>query len=157
MVQKIIAARLRSGAPSPLLLAGEMVETQADQIVLARAPMRAIGEALDDGMKKASAEVAVAYDGCCVTGRQVGVEEANTVSAEMLARGVLYARSGIGFPGPVHLERTGRSPCGCRSVSKCCSQVACGPSCVRATWRWSCSAVVWRTSFAASKSCAALR
>jgi aconitate hydratase len=105
MAQKIVAGRLRSTAPSPLLVAGEMVEVQVDQIVLARAPMRALAEALGAGMKKASAEVAVAYDGLCITGRQVAGEDANVISAEMLARGVICARSGIGFPGPVHLER----------------------------------------------------
>jgi aconitate hydratase len=105
MAQKIVAGRLPSIGPSSQLLAGEMVEVSVDQIVLARAPVRAIREALSAGMKKAAAEVAVAYDTYCVTGRHVPGEDPSTVSAEMVARGVLYARAGIGFPGPVHLER----------------------------------------------------
>jgi homoaconitase/3-isopropylmalate dehydratase large subunit len=116
MAQKILAAR--SSAPSPKPLAGEMVEVAVDQIVLARAPMRAFGEALVAGLKRTSAEVAVAYDGCCVTSRQLpGLagassdpedtqsDDARAASAEMLAHGLLVARAGVGFPGPVHLER----------------------------------------------------
>jgi aconitate hydratase len=58
MAQKILASRLR--ASSPERGPGEMVEVGVDQIVLARAPMRALGEALAAGLKKTSAEVAIA-------------------------------------------------------------------------------------------------
>ena len=73
MAQKILAARSRSrsGAQSAPHLAGDMVEVSVDQIVLARAPMRALEQALGAGLKKTSVEVAVAYDGCCITGRHV--------------------------------------------------------------------------------------
>lgn len=106
-----------------------MVDVAVDQIVLARAPMRAFREGLRVGLKKTSAEVAIAYDGRCVTGGHGAVragaasvnagvtnltspgsddasgDEARAVSAEMLSHGVLVARAGVGFPGPVHLER----------------------------------------------------
>ncbi|MBV9946757.1 MAG: 3-isopropylmalate dehydratase [Myxococcales bacterium] len=117
MAQKILAAR--SGGPSVEMTrrAGEIVEVEVDQIALARAPTRAFHEALAAGMKKTSAEVAVAYDGRCTTLRPAGGAPAPApeddgwgddppgTSAEMLARGVLVARAGVGFPGPVHLER----------------------------------------------------
>jgi aconitate hydratase len=129
MAQKILAARWRS--PSAARLAGDMVEVDVDQIVLARAPLRALRRALGAGLKKTSVEVAIAYDGCCVTGRQAsgpaaslsgpdasapsraGAEsnldeasdDASVRPADMLAHGILVARAGVGFPGPVHLER----------------------------------------------------
>jgi aconitate hydratase len=113
MAQKILAAR--SSAPQTTPPAGDRVEVQVDQIVLARAPTRAFGDALAAGLRKTSAEVVVAYDGYCVTGRHpaagappgdgVPVEDAEPTSAEMLAHGLLVARAGVGFPGPVHLER----------------------------------------------------
>ena len=116
MAQKILAARLRGSSPPPG--PGEMLEVGVDQIVLARAPMRALAEAVAAGLKKASAEVAIVYDGHCVTGASVpgcasGVtssddgsgDDARAMSGEMLARGLLVARAGVGYPGPVHLER----------------------------------------------------
>jgi aconitate hydratase len=126
MAQKILAARL--GDVSPGARAGDMVEVTVDQIVLARAPMRTFSEALSAGLKRTSAEVAVAYDSRCVTGRfapttptparahgheapasslagDVLSDEARAASGEMLARGMLVARPGVGFAGPVHLER----------------------------------------------------
>ncbi|MDP9034342.1 MAG: aconitase family protein [Myxococcota bacterium] len=114
MAQKILNGR--SSAPA---LAGEMVEVSVDQIVLARAPMRAFNEALAAGLKKTSAEVAVAYDGRCVTGgagahesselrgtRPAPADELRSAtSPDMLLHGIHIARAGVGFPGPVHLER----------------------------------------------------
>jgi aconitate hydratase len=105
MAQKVLAAR--SADPSEVLAQpGEMVCLEVDQIVLARAPMRALGQALAAGLKKAPAEVAVAYDGRCVSG---GADpegaSASAAAGEMLAHGVLVARAGVGFPAPVHLER----------------------------------------------------
>ncbi|MDP8998631.1 MAG: aconitase family protein [Myxococcota bacterium] len=108
MAQKILAPRRRSGAAASAGTAGEIVEVDVDQVVLARAPMRAFGEALDAGLKTASVEVAVAYDGCCVTGRRApGAPggDAQATSVQMLAHRMLVARAGVGFPGPVHLER----------------------------------------------------
>jgi aconitate hydratase len=103
MVQKILAARGQPNAPqSPA--AGDSVEVNVDQVVLARAPMRAFAAALRAGMKKTSTELAVAYDGMCVTGRQLA-HDASATQAEMLGRGSLIARAGVGFPAPVHLER----------------------------------------------------
>jgi aconitate hydratase len=99
MAQKILAAR--SSDPT---LAGEMVDIGVDQIVLARAPMRAHAAAIAAGLKKTSVEVAVAYDGRCVTDAGPP-DESRTTPAEMLAHGVLIARAGVGFPAPVHLER----------------------------------------------------
>jgi aconitate hydratase len=99
MAQKILAARSRDPT-----LAGDVVEAQVDQIVLARAPVRAYAEALGAGLKKTSAEVAIAYDGHCVTGRTPD-EDLRAATPEMLSHGLLVARAGVGFPGPVHLER----------------------------------------------------
>jgi homoaconitase/3-isopropylmalate dehydratase large subunit len=116
MAQKILSARLRGSSPRPG--PGEMAEVAVDQIVLARAPMRALDEAVAAGLKKVSAEVAIAYDGHCVTGGpapslasggratdDTAGDDARTMSGEMLARGLLVARAGVGYPGPVHLER----------------------------------------------------
>jgi aconitate hydratase len=97
MAQKILSAR--SADPT---LAEDMVRVAVDQIVLARAPNRALRAALAAGFKKPSAEVAIAYDTRCIGGR----DSAEHVGAgEMLAHGVLVGRAGVGFPAPVHLER----------------------------------------------------
>jgi homoaconitase/3-isopropylmalate dehydratase large subunit len=103
MVQKILGARMRPIAPlSPQ--PGDLIEVDVDQVVLARAPARAYAAALAAGMKKTSAELAVAYDGLCVTERQAA-QDASAMPVEMLGRGILVARAGVGFPAPVHLER----------------------------------------------------
>jgi aconitate hydratase len=107
MAQKVLAGR----AANPL--SGDLIELKVDQIVLARAPLRSFGEALLAGMKRTSAEVAIVYDGACVTENAGGMgakdlPEGATVSAaspEMLAHGLMVARPGVGYPGPVHLER----------------------------------------------------
>src|SRR2546423_12826971 len=62
MPQKILAGR----AADPQLR-GDLVQVKVDQVVLSRAPNRALSEALALGMKKTTVEVAVAYDGTCVT------------------------------------------------------------------------------------------
>ena len=99
MAQKILAGR----ASDPTL-AADLVEVKVDQVVLARAPMAAHAAGVAAGLKKACTEVAIAYEGRCVT---VGdsIDEGREASAELLARGVLVARAGAGFPAPVHLER----------------------------------------------------
>jgi aconitate hydratase len=99
MAQKILAARVRGESS----LAHE-IEVQVDQVVLVRAPARAYALAVAGGFKKTSAEVAIAYDGRCITdgGRD---EEARAFPREMLSRGILIGRAGAGFPAPVHLER----------------------------------------------------
>jgi aconitate hydratase len=99
MAQKILAAR--STDPS---LASDFVEAQVDQVVLARAPVRAFAEALSAGLKKASSEVAIAYDGACITNGKPA-DDVRSASAEMIGHGLLAARAGVGFPAPVHLER----------------------------------------------------
>jgi aconitate hydratase len=99
MAQKILAAR-SSGEP----LAGERVEVQVDQVVLARAPSRAHAEALALGLGKVSAEVAIAYEGRCVTD-DATPEDARAAYSDMLAHGMIVARAGAGFAAPVHLER----------------------------------------------------
>jgi aconitate hydratase len=99
MAQKILSAR--SGNPT---LAGDMVKVTVDQIVLSRAPTRAFAGALAAGLKKTSAEVAIAYDGRCISDG-LGDDSVRPVASEMLSHGILIARAGVGFPGPVHLER----------------------------------------------------
>jgi aconitate hydratase len=100
MAQKILSTR--SGDPT---LVEDMVRVAVDQIVLARAPMRAHAAAMAAGLKKPSAEVAIAYDTRCITGNEGVSDSTRAASAEMLAHGILVARAGVGFPGPVHLER----------------------------------------------------
>jgi aconitate hydratase len=102
MAQKILAARSSEAFSSRE--PPDMVAVEVDQIVLARAPTRALGQAIAAGLKRASVEVAVAYEGRCVTG--AAQEDAGSAAAgEMLAHGILVARAGVGFPAPVHLER----------------------------------------------------
>ncbi|HXX67802.1 MAG TPA: aconitase family protein [Polyangiaceae bacterium] len=99
MAQKILAAR-SGAAPS----SDDFVEAHVDQVVLARAPLRAYGEALALGLKKSRVEVAVAYEGRCV-GEGDFVDDARFAAADMVAHGIVFARAGVGFPAPVHLER----------------------------------------------------
>lgn len=104
MPQKILAGR----ASDPQLR-GDAVSVKVDQIVLSRAPTKALAEALAMGLKKTSVEVAVAYDGTCVTDAASlqDVEERGwaSVMPEAPSFVVPIARPGIGYPGPVHLER----------------------------------------------------
>src|SRR6478735_6605124 len=102
MAQKILAGR--SADPT---LSGDFVEVKVDQIVLARAPTLAFGEALALGLKKTGVETAVAYDGACVTGPAVHATEPSpaTVLADVVSHGILLARAAAGFPLAVHLER----------------------------------------------------
>ena len=99
MAQKILS--VRSSDPA---LAAEMVEVRVDQVVLARSPGRVFAEALTAGLKKAPVEVAVVYDGHCVTGAR-SAESVRSAFPQMLAHGIVLARAGAGFPAPVHLER----------------------------------------------------
>jgi aconitate hydratase len=104
MPQKILAGR----AADPQLR-GDLVQVKVDQIILSRAPSRVLSEAIAAGMKKTTVEVAVAYDGTCVTdAASLGDVERGmpgSVSPELPTFNVPIARPGIGFPGPVHLER----------------------------------------------------
>lgn len=104
MPQKILAGR----ATDPQLR-GDLVHVKVDQVILSKAPSRALAEALAAGMKKTTIEVAVAYDGTCVTdgGSLADVERGapRSVSPDFPTYNVPIARPGIGFPGPVHLER----------------------------------------------------
>jgi len=104
MPQKILAGR----ASDPQLR-GDSISVKVDQIVLSRAPTKALAEALAMGMKKTSVEVAVAYDGTCVTDAAslLDVDERGyaSVMPEAPSYHVPVARPGIGYPGPVHLER----------------------------------------------------
>src|ERR1700722_15106536 len=102
MAQKVLAARAGDAA-NPRQ--GERVGVGVDQVVLVPAPGRALAEAVSLGLKKASCEVAVAYDGRCVTGGVPQVDGASAPASDFLAHGVLVARAGVGFPAPVHLER----------------------------------------------------
>jgi aconitate hydratase len=114
MAQKVLAGRAADPA-----LGAELVLVKADQIVLARAPLRAFREALGAGLKRTTAETAIAYDGTCVTeAAGPGPEEIASngsaqaprmtfagASADMLAHGLVVARPGVGYPSSVHLER----------------------------------------------------
>jgi len=102
MAQKILAGR----CADPMLKAS-MVEVKVDQIVLTRSPMRAFTEAVQLGLKKATAEVAIAYDTHPITdvGSAKRAEGPHGVPHEMLAHGMVIGRAGIGYAAPVHLER----------------------------------------------------
>lgn len=98
MAQKILAGRCNDP-----MLSGALVEVKVDQIVLARDPARAIAEAREAGLKKTTAEVAIAYDTHCIGGP--GSPAVTFADADALAHGIVVARAGVGFPAPVHLER----------------------------------------------------
>ncbi|MCL2779560.1 MAG: aconitase family protein [Polyangiaceae bacterium] len=102
MAQKILAGRCADSS-----LSGDMVQVKVDQIVLARAPLRAIAEAREAGLKKTTAEVAIAYNARCINEAlaRARSDEMQAATADMLAHGVVLARPGIGFSAPVHLER----------------------------------------------------
>lgn len=104
MPQKILAGR----ATDPQLR-GDLVQVKVDQVILSRAPSRALAEAIAAGMKKTSVEVAVAYDGTCITDAasiaDIEAGSPTSVSPDFPAYNVPIARPGIGFPAPVHLER----------------------------------------------------
>ncbi len=100
MAQKILAGRCTD--PS---LSGDLVLVKVDQVVLARAPGRALAEAVAAGLKKTNVETAIAYDTRCVTDPSFGSSAPLVDMGETLAHGVLVARPGVGFAGAVHLER----------------------------------------------------
>ncbi len=113
MAQKVLAGRCAD--PS---LSSSMVEVKVDQVVLARAPMRAFAEACAFGLKKANVEVAIAFDGTCITEARAATERVEARAAtervddgngadlsELVAHGIVLARPGVGYPSVVHLER----------------------------------------------------
>ncbi len=97
MAEKVLAAR-SPGATAT----SDRIEVAVDQVVLARTPGRALGSARAAGLKKAAVEVAIAYDGHCVT---AGADRGLTAAADFLTHGILVARPGVGFAAPVHTER----------------------------------------------------
>lgn len=106
MPQKILAGRAADPA-----LRGDLVQVKVDQVILTRAPTRAYTEAVAAGLKKSPLEVAIAYDGACVTDAAWNSAAAAghfaAVAPELLGAGIQIAKAGIGFPAPVHLERFG--------------------------------------------------
>lgn len=104
MPQKILAGRCNDPQ-----LRGDLVQVKVDQVVLSRAPARALAEATALGLKKTTVEVAVAYDGTCVTDRaslrETDERGPGSTPPELPSFNIQIARPGIGFPGPVHLER----------------------------------------------------
>jgi aconitate hydratase len=98
MAQKILAARTGDASHDR-----GMISARVDQIVLARSPVRAFDLSLSLGLNKASGDVAVAYERCCI--EKASLERNAAISVAMVAHGVLVARAGVGFPAPVHLER----------------------------------------------------
>jgi aconitate hydratase len=109
MAQKILTGRATD--PSALIereraVPPDVVEVKVDQIVLARAPARAVAEARELGLKRTSVEVAIAYDGQCVTeSSAAGIAEGSLEASELVGHNVLLGRPGVGFPAMVHLER----------------------------------------------------
>ena len=86
------------------MLVGDLVRVKPDQVVLTREPNQIILAAIAGGMKKASVEVAVAYDTRCVTISGEGPGRAR-VAPVATSHGISIARPGIGFASAVHLER----------------------------------------------------
>jgi aconitate hydratase len=103
MPQKILAGR----AEDPRL-DDDIVRVRVDQVILSREPNDILRDAVEWGLKKAAVETAVAYDTRCMTTANAGERDDLTpqqVSRSYVARGVVIARAGIGFPSAVHLER----------------------------------------------------
>ncbi len=108
MAQKILAGRCADPT-----LSADLVQVKVDQIVLARSPLRAMAEAREAGLKKTSAELAIVYDGHCVSGAATKGssslaaqrDEMFAATPDVLGHGVVLARPGVGFAAPVHLER----------------------------------------------------
>jgi aconitate hydratase len=103
MPQKILAGR----ADDPRLLDG-IVRVRVDQVILAREPNEVLRDAAGWGLNDTSVETAVAYDTRCVTTGspdELACRTPQQVAPQTLARGVVVARAGIGFPAAVHLER----------------------------------------------------
>ena len=102
MAQKILAGRCADPT-----LSGDVITAKVDQIVLTRAPLRAVAEAREAGLKKTTAEVAIIYDAHAVTAAasKTYSDEMQAAAAEVLAHGIVIGRPGVGFPAPVHLER----------------------------------------------------
>jgi aconitate hydratase len=101
MAQKILATR---SSEAEAAIARDFIEVHVDQIVVVRTAARVHAEAVQAGLRKTGAEVAIAYDGACVGGERSGAGEP-AAAEELLAHGVLLGRAGVGFPAPVHLER----------------------------------------------------
>ena len=103
MPQKILAGRCADPQ-----LRGDLVQVKVDQVILSRAPSRALAEALAAGLKKTPVELAVAYDGTCVTdaasdAADVAAGAPHSVAPEMSAvrhphRAPGHRLSGAGAP-----------------------------------------------------------
>ena len=95
-------------------LAADLVEVKVDQIMLSRAPTRAFAEALSAGMKKTPVEIAVAYDGACVTEAASAALDAGSPAlsfARMLGHGLISrAPASDSRRGPPRALRAPRSP-----------------------------------------------
>ncbi len=104
MPQKVLAGRAADAS-----LHDDLVQVKVDQVVLTRAPARAVAEAHLLGLKKTPVEIAVAYDSVCVSDATTVAMRAqghdSSVPPEAPAHGILVARPGVGFAAPVHLER----------------------------------------------------
>jgi aconitate hydratase len=104
MPQKVLAGR--SGDPQ---LKGDLIRIKVDQVILSKAPARAVAEGLKVGLKKAIPEITIAYDGFAVSDPRTQLAAAQgaaeSVSSAFPEYGVLVGRAGIGFPAPVHIER----------------------------------------------------
>ncbi|MDB4946180.1 MAG: Aconitate hydratase [Labilithrix sp.] len=102
MAQKILAGRCADPT-----LSGDVISVKVDQVVLTRAPLRAVAEARELGLKKTSAEVAIIYDVHAVTSTasRLQSDEMQAATADVLAHGIVIGRPGVGFAAPVHLER----------------------------------------------------
>jgi aconitate hydratase len=93
MAEKILGGRQAAGGAT------------FDQIALVRTASfaAALDAAGARGSKRVTCEVAVAYETACAS--EPSDADRDGVRAKLLARGVLVARAGAGFPAPVHLER----------------------------------------------------
>ena len=109
MAQKILSAR--AGDPT---LAGDMVAVAVDQIVLSRAPMRAHAAAVAAGLKKPTAEVAIAYDSRCITGNEAAFESTRAASRGTAEQTEMNGRQGESLFAGLHDSGRRRGSCGDR-------------------------------------------
>lgn len=104
MPQKVLAGR--SSDPH---LRGDLTRVKVDQVILTRAPARAVSEGLRAGMKRALPEVTIAYEGYAVSDPCTLFAAVNgapdSVSSAFPEFNILVGRAGIGYPAPVHIER----------------------------------------------------
>jgi len=104
MTQKIVGGRQEEGQPD-----SDIAKVRIDQVILARSSSALLNQVLDPSLKRFAVEVAVAYEGQCLSlgDGASHVASGAVVPRALLNKGLQIARPGIGFAAAVHLERFG--------------------------------------------------